>query len=338
MLFSFDMKKFSAYAKLLRLPGLGGLAIPPVFGAISVGIYDFYNLSILFIIGAFAAIFGFVLNDYADVELDKLIKELHGKPLVSGVISKKNAVAICIISVILTFFFTIFLWKGNKIDELKFSAITTLTIAGLLGTIYNLYGKKLIASDFLVALSMSFIFLFGALSFSKPNLLTWIIFLLTFNQTLHMNAIEGGIKDADHDFIMGVKNIALAAGIKVSRNKIFIPLHFKVFGMGIRFFSAFLIFIPFIYGLKYEIWQILLLLILISFVLYLENKLLSMKKFDRRKIRKKISLAAFLRYSVVPFMLISKIGYIAIFLAFFPIIWYIIFAPIAGIKLFQPEM
>ena len=45
------MNKFVAYAKLLRLPGLGGLAIPPVFGAISVEMYDFSSLIILFFIG-----------------------------------------------------------------------------------------------------------------------------------------------------------------------------------------------------------------------------------------------------------------------------------------------
>ena len=61
------MNKISAYAKLLRIPGLGALAIPPVIAAITVGVYDFYDLLILFVIGAFAAIYGFILNDYADV-------------------------------------------------------------------------------------------------------------------------------------------------------------------------------------------------------------------------------------------------------------------------------
>ncbi len=332
------MRKFHAYAKLLRLGGLGGLAIPPVFGAISVGVYDFYSLSILFVIGALATIFGFVLNDYADVELDALIDELKGKPLVSGIVSKKNAVAIVVISVILSFFFVAVLWRGKSINELRFAAITVLTIAGILGTIYNLYGKKIAGSDFMVALSMAFLFLFGALSFSKPNVLTWVIFLLTFNQTLHMNAVEGGIKDADHDFIMGVKNIALLAGVKVEGRKISIPWHFKMFGLAIRLLSAFLIFIPFIYGLNYEIWQLFIILILIFIVLYLELKLISMKKFDRKKIRKNISLAAFLRYAIVPFMLISKVGSIAIFLAIFPILWYVALAPVTGIRLFQPEM
>ena len=44
------MNKISAYAKLLRIPGLGALATPPAIAAITVGEFDFYNLLILFII------------------------------------------------------------------------------------------------------------------------------------------------------------------------------------------------------------------------------------------------------------------------------------------------
>ncbi|HEC77419.1 MAG TPA: hypothetical protein ENI33_09240 [Thermoplasmatales archaeon] len=332
------MKKLNAYVKLLRLPGLGGLAIPPVFGAISVGVYDFYKLLILFAIGCFSAIFGFVLNDYADVELDKLVKELRGKPLVSGIIERKNAVGICILCVLLSFLFAFILWINSKFDYMKLSAITVLFIAGVLGTVYNLYGKKIAGSDFLVALSMSFVFLFGALAFNKPNPLTWIIFILTFNQTLHMNAVEGGIKDADHDFLMDVKNIALASGVKVEGNKISIPWHFKSFGIGIRVFSSLLIFIPFIYGFKFYLWQILLLFLLIAFILLIEVKLLFIKKFDRAEIRKLIASAAFIRYSIVPVMLISEIGIMSMLLIALPVLWYIAFTPLAGGKAFQPEM
>ena len=63
-----------------------------------------------------------------------------------------------------------------------------------------------------------------------------------------------------------------------------------------------------------------------------------MKRFDRKKIRRIISMAAFSRYSIVPIMLVSKIGLMGIFLAFFPVIWYVIVAPLTGVKLFQPEM
>jgi len=334
------MNKISAYAKLMRIPGLGALAIPPVIAAITVGVYDFYNLLILFVIGAFAAIYGFILNDYADVELDKLIKELHGKPLVSGDISRKNAVAICIFCILFSFLFIFILWYGKTLDSFKFTALICILLAGVLGSIYNLYGKKIAGSDFLVAVSMSFVFLFGALSFGIPTILTWIIFLLTFNQTLHMNAVEGGIKDSDHDFIMGVNNIALRSGVKVDGNKIFIPPHFKAFGMGIRLFSAFLLFVPFVFfGYEYNLGQIIVLAVATLGVIYFSIKLLSIKTFDRDVIRKYIGLQSFLRYSLVPIMLVSVIGILySVILIIFPIVWYIIFTPLLGEKLFKPRM
>ena len=334
------MSKVAAYARLLRIPGLGGLAIPPVIAALTVGVYDFYNLAILFGIGVFVAVYGFVLNDYADVELDKLIKELHGKPLVNGSISKKNAILISILSILFSFLLIFILWRGETLDDFKFAALVCIFLAGILGSFYNLYGKKIIGSDFLVAISVAFVFLFGALSFGEPTIFTWIIFLLTFNNLTHMNAIEGGVKDADHDYMMGVKNIALSSGVKVNGDKIFIPLHFKIFGMGIRSFSAFLLFVPFIfYGYGYYIWQLIMLAIATIGVIYFSVKLLSIKTFDRDTIRKYIGIQSFLRYSLVPIMLISVIGTMySIILIVFPIAWYIGFAPLLGERLFKPRM
>ncbi len=334
------MNKIIAYAKLLRIPGLGGLAIPPVIGAITVGVLDFYNLLILFVIGSFAVIYGFILNDYADVELDKLVKELRGKPLVSGAVSRKNAIAICVFCMLFSFLFIFILWRGETFDNYKFVALLCIFTAGVLGSIYNLYGKKIVGSDFLVAISMAFVFLFGAFSFGVPTVLTWVIFLLTFNQTLHMNAVEGGIKDADHDYIMGVKNIALSSGVKVDGDSVFIPIPFKAFGMGIRLFSAALLFVPFVfYGYDYHVWQIIILALAILGVLYFSVKLLSIKTFERNTIRKYIALQSFLRYSLVPIMLISFIGIVySVVLIIFPIVWYLIFAPLLGEKLFRPRM
>ena len=334
------MKKSAAYAKLLRIPGLGGLAIPTVIGGLTVGVYDFYNLSLLFIIGAFAAIYGFILNDYADVELDRLVKDLHGKPIVSGDISKKTAVTISIFCILFTFLFIAILWRGQVFDNNKFAAVVSLIIAGFLGSIYNLYGKKILGSDFFVAISMGFVFLFGALSFGMPNILTWIIFFLTFNQTLHMNSVEGGIKDADHDYKMGAINMALKSGVMVDKDKIFIPKSFQVFGMSIRLFSAILLFLPFVYfGYNYHIIQILVLAILTLLVILLSAKLVTIKTFDRSKIQKYIGFQSFLRYSLVPIMLISLIPwYYSIILIFFPIVWYIVFTPLVGERLFRPRM
>jgi 4-hydroxybenzoate polyprenyltransferase len=334
------MKKLRAYAKLLRIPGIGGLAIPPVIGAMTVGEYDFISLSILFIIGALAALYGFILNDYADIEVDKLSKDLHGKPLVSGDISTNNALLICVFFILLSLLFIFILWYGETLDYLKFGAILSIFLAGVLGSIYDFYGKKFVGSDFLVAISMGFVFLFGALSFGKPNIITWVIFVLTFNNILHMNAIEGGIKDADHDYKIGVKNIALASGVKVKGININIPVGFKAFGLGIRFFSAFLLFIPFTF-FKYPFFiiQIIILALAIIGVLFFSVKLLSIKTFNRNLIRRYIAIQSFLRYSLVPIMLVSIIpAHFSLILLILPIAWYILLTPFLGEKLFRPRM
>jgi 4-hydroxybenzoate polyprenyltransferase len=334
------MNKVAAYAKLLRLPGIGALGTTTLIGAISVGEYDLLNLSIVFLIGSFSAVFGFLLNDYADVELDNLVDDLKKKPLVSGDVSKRSALMMAILLILLTFFLISILYYNKPIDSNKLVAIICIILAGILGSVYDLYGKKIVGSDFLVSISMSFVFLFGALSFGQPTIITWIIFILTFNQAIHMNAVEGGIKDADHDYKMGVTNMALSSGVKVEGNNLIIPNIFKAFGFGIRLFSAVLLFTPFVFfGYNYYSWQIILLAALTFILLALSVKFLTMKIFERSKIRKIIGVQSFLRYSLVPIMLIPIIGTLtSVILIIFPIFWYIIFTPLLGEELFKPRM
>ncbi|MEF8848636.1 MAG: UbiA family prenyltransferase [Candidatus Thermoplasmatota archaeon] len=334
------MGKISAYAKLLRLPGIGALGIPPVIAALTMGIYDFFDLTIVFIIGALSCIFGFLLNDYVDVEVDKLVEDLRKKPLVSGEISRKSALIISIILILVTFFFISLLYKGEQFGQYKFFAVTSIIIAGCLGSIYNIYGKKIIGSDLLVAISVAFVFLFGALSYGQPNVATWIIFFLTFNNILYMNAIQGGLKDADHDYKMKVKNIALKSGLEVSGGNIYVPFSFKILGMTIRIVSAILLFLPFIlFNYNYYLWQITLLIVLTSLVLIISFKFLNLKKFDRNKIRRIIGFQSFLRYSLVPIMLMSIIDIkYSVILIIVPILWYIIFTNLVSEELFKPRM
>lgn len=329
----------AAWVKLLRLPGLGGLAIPPVFGALTVGVTDPWSLLILFLIGCMVAIFGFVLNDYADVKLDGLIEELRDKPLVSGAISRTSAILVCFITMILAFFLAGLLWHGTVLTDQKMAALSIFALAWTLGTIYNLYGKQIAGSDLFVALAMAATFLFGALAFEQPTLLTWVVFVLTFNQTLHMNAVEGGIKDADHDPLMGVENLARVAGVSVRGSRLSMPPSFQAFGMGLRLVSAAVVFVPFVYGVAYEIWQLALLAVMLAGVLFVEIRLLRLRRFDRSRIRKLIAAASFLRYAVVPVMLMGEIGGLAgMGLAVLPVAWYVAFAPLTGVRPFQPEM
>ncbi len=334
------MKRAVGLARLIRLPGIGALGTPPLIGALTVGVFDIPSLIILFAIGALAGIFGFILNDFVDAELDRLVPELQEKPLVSGVIQRKTAVFICALCAIFAFFLLIILYHGQIVTTGRVYAALMLVLAGILGSIYDMYGKKLPGSDFLVSISMAFLVLLGALSFGTPNVLTWIVFVLTFNQSLHMNAIEGGIKDADHDYKMGVLNIAYIAGVRVDGEKLTIPWPFKAFGLGIRLTSAFLFFTPFLFfGFEYPIWVLVLLAVATAIVLFFSFRLVMMNRFDRDRIRKYIGLQSFLRYSLVPIMLYPVIGWLAmLILIVYPIVWYIAFTPLVKEKLFKPRM
>jgi hypothetical protein len=215
-----------------------------------------------------------------------------------------------------------------------------IIVAGILGTFYDVYGKKVVGSDFFVAVSVGLIFLFGALTFGQPTVIIWIIFILTFENILYMNVVQNGIKDADHDYKLGVKNIALTLGVTVQGDKITIPRSFQAFGLGLRLFAAILFFVPFVmFGYEYYLWQIALLGILVVVYLFLDTKLLTIRTFNRSQIRKLIGVQSFLRYSLVPVMLFKIIGIVpAILLILIPIAWYIVFTPFLGEKLFKPRM
>lgn len=333
----------SDYARLMRLPGLGGLSIAPVFGALSLlgtGInITLQDFTLLFLIGVFSAIYGFVLNDYVDVEVDRLSNELSDRPLVKGTISRRTALLICILCVIGAFITMFVFFYHNRLSF--YLGIVCILISAFLGSTYNIYGKKIIGSDFLVALSEAFLVLVGAFLVSPDGILTiftWFVFILTFTHVLYLNAVDGGIKDADHDVFMNVKNIALSSGVKVTRERqLIIPWSFKTFALGIRFFSAIVVFLPALYGISYQWWNLVLLLLVVFSVLFGTVRLLTLKTFNRKQMRKMISAQAFLRYFYVPIMLIPVITLIpALLLLIFPFLWYLLFIPLIGGKLFQP--
>lgn len=334
------------YAKLLRLQGLGGLSLAPVFGALSltdVGVFvDLKFIAILLLLGVLKSIFGFVQNDYADIEVDKLSEETKNRPLVTGTISKRAAIIICIICVIATFIIVFTIYRNHITFYL---AILLIIISAIIGSIYNYWGKKFIASAFIAALADAIYVLVGAYLISSEislNIFTWVIFILIYTQFLFMTIVVGGVKDADHDYLLNVKNLAIASGVKITKDKkVIIPISFKAFGLGVRFLSSIVVFVPFVFfGADFELWQIILLALFVASVLILTVKLLNVKSFEKMdELTKLAGLQGILRYCFVPVLLIPVIGLLyAILLILFPLIWYIIFTPLSGKKLFGQLM
>lgn len=334
--------RFRDYMRLMRIPGIGALSLPPVIGAITVNNLSISTTITLFIIGIFLSIFGFILNDYIDIDLDKQSKSLSGRPLVKGTITKRNSIIIMLTCLLFAWLMVfIFLFKN---ENLFYLSLLVLLISNLLIIIYDLYGKKLLGSDLIFALAETLFFLFGALVASTNGILsifTWVGLIIIFSQMFYENAITGGLKDADHDYLKNVKNIASEFGVKVNADKILsIPLKFKILGVGIHLITIPFIFIPFIfYGITYEIWQIILLFFIILLALFLTIKMLSIKRFNRKKLRRMIVKNLFIRYTIIPVMLFSIINfYFMIFMIIFPLVWYIFFSLIMKEKIFEPVM
>ncbi len=333
------MALFTEYLKLVRLPGWGAYCITAVFGALSVGVFAPSKIFLLILIGILATLFGFVLNDYADVATDSLSKEISERPLVKGTIPKSHALYISIVSAVLAY--VVILWAMlENYFIFSYDALLILFVAAVLTTVYNFYGKKIIGSDLFVALATSLYCIFGARVVSdKISSLTWVITIVTFIQILYMNSVIGGLKDADHDYKLGAKNIAIKLGVKVNE-KLYVPISFKVLGLFLRGCSTFFMFVPLLFfeDFPYYLWQPVIMFLMFVGVIYASVKMLNLKTFNRDKLRKLISIQAFLRYSVVPVMLMAFIGYyLGLFLIIFPFVWFVFFNWLIYGKTVQPK-
>jgi len=98
---------FISYSRLFRLSGLIGFSMSPIFGALSlvqIGVQvNLLTLFLLLLIGVFKTIHGSVMNDFFDIEVDRLSQDPNKRPLVSGDISKNTVIVIALMTVIFTF-------------------------------------------------------------------------------------------------------------------------------------------------------------------------------------------------------------------------------------------
>ncbi len=304
------------YFKLTRPFNLTLTGIAPVLGALSMNENNLFSLFLLFIIGSLSHVYGFVFNDYLDVKIDKKSGELIERPLVSGAIKRKNAFFFAVGSMVLSWILVLYFFSSFHNFLIL---ISVLIFADILATTYNLISKKMPGMDFFVASAVFFLIIFGASTVSL-NLTKFVLIvaLIGFIQVLFMNMINGGLKDIDHDCVAGGKTVAVALGVKVEKGKTTIPNSFRAAAYSIAVVHLFLVFTPYLFlNLEYYTWQIIILILLSIITLYFVTKMLIMKKFVRKNVRKNIGLHVIFMYALAPVMLMSLNPYIG-FLAFVP--------------------
>jgi hypothetical protein len=110
------------YLEISRLFNMGLTGVAPVLGALSMWTISettLFQLFVLFCIGCFSHVYGFVINDLIDIKVDKLSNELFARPLVSGSISRKKAAIFAVACMIASFVVSILFWIVAFIGALQ---------------------------------------------------------------------------------------------------------------------------------------------------------------------------------------------------------------------------
>jgi 4-hydroxybenzoate polyprenyltransferase len=330
--------KILEYLRLMRPQAAAQTVTILLLGSLIMGQRDFSSLLILFIIGILSHIHGFVLNDYADIEVDKKLSELGKKPLVSGVIPKRHALIITVITAICAYVITIMFFLSKL-------SLILLTSAAILNGIYNIYGKKFPGSDFILSGGLALFCLFGASTVSTHfTNVVYIISLLLFVEGIFLNAVEGGVKDVAHDYLAKAKTLATVMGVKVKNGRLLLTKKFMAFAYSLKIIYFGLILLL---GFQPEInlWHsdnyalIIIVIFLIILIIITFHKFLYLKMFDRSKIKKLYAGLNATTLALIFVMLVPIFGFvIVLILLFLPVMWYTVFNFILYGKPLQPRV
>ena len=333
------MNNIIGYLQLIRLQTAATTALTPVIGGLIMGQNDIFLLFILFLIGFLYHIYGFVLNEYIDIDVDKKSADLTKKPLISGAVPKKHALFIAVFSSIFACFLTIFFFPSVL-------PILFLVFALLLGGVYDIFGKIIPGLDFVLGLGFFFLCLMGSSTIIYDfTILTYIVCLIYFIHIAFNNSVEGGLKDVDHDYLAGAKTLATKMGVFVKNEKLKITKKFVIFSFILKLIFICLIILLCIQSeinlFVYEknTLYIILFIFFIIITLFTMYRFLFMTVFDRSKLKKLFSLHEMSSY----FLLIISLSLLiellpTLILIFFPFVWYLLFNFILYRKLLQPQV
>lgn len=311
--------KIRAYFKLGRIHSAVLTGLAPVCAAAAIG----KSLSLLhyfelFFIGFLFHIYLFVFNEVHDVEIDKTSKSLAEKPLVDGSVSLKNAKLVVVTSVVLIFVLTfVFFFE---------QAFILMPIGGaalIFGGLYDHLGKRVPHADYFIALMIFFVAIYGGFSvLTDLSLFVYVIALLALVQML-INNIIAGLKDVDHDYVIGGLSTSLRMGVRLEGEHFLVSTGFIGYVVFLKIVHSSLVIFPFLTHLiPFESWQFYIVLILIVITVIFMVRFLTIKIFHREKITRAIGFHEMFAFMVIPFLLLGNIGYeAAVILVLLPVIW-----------------
>ncbi|UNC92001.1 UbiA family prenyltransferase [Candidatus Contubernalis alkaliaceticus] len=201
-----NTQKVRGLIELIRpeLPFAAGVSV--IIGeVIALGSFpSFFDLIVGFLWGFFLSSPAMILNDYFDIEVDR-INAPH-RPLPSGLISPAEIIYLTVVTTLIGLAVSFFI---------GLSAVFLYIVFWLVGFLYNWKFKELgIAGNLMVSSSVAVTIILGSLVVGQPwNKVVWSISLMLFFFNLG-EEIAADAMDMEGDKKRNVKSIAILIGKK----------------------------------------------------------------------------------------------------------------------------
>ena len=157
---------------------------------------------------------GFSMNEILDQEIDGKSGDLTNKPLVSGKVSSGQARVVSASFLILSG--TVFIVAAFMTGAGILSIAAPFLLSTALGSLYNIYGKKVPLMDIPLSGWMFFLVVTGAYAgggdAASFPVGVWAVAIMGALHILYNNSVEGGMKDVDNDRSQGSRTLAVVSG------------------------------------------------------------------------------------------------------------------------------
>lgn len=267
-------EKIKGIIQLMRFDLSFAAGISVVVGEF-VAISSFPSLNDLilgFMIGFFISTSALILNDYFDIEADRINRPT--RPLPSGIIKPTSVIVLWIITSIIGFVLAF---------QISYIALLVVIIFWIIGFLYNWKFKRMgLFGNLMVSFSVAITFIFGGIIVGNPwNVMVWsfafIAFFIDLGEEIASDAL-----DMIGDEKINSKSIAINMGMDNA-----LKISSVLFGI-----VVFISFVPIFLG--YLEWYYLITILIINIIIIFSTfKLLKIRSIDEgRKYTRLIYLGA----------------------------------------------
>lgn len=321
------LQKLREFGRLARFEG-GGFSIVAVFGflAASNGAVDTVGVATIFVINLLFLMGGCIHNDLLDMRHDRSADKLKDRPLIRGTVTPMEAaiamIACCLGSLGLAWFFTR-------------SAVAVGVLTGAIGLamLYNRFSKTFAGADFFFVISAGLLCFFGGVSaltrsgalLSQTPML-WAVLGIVMLDHFFFNALEGGLKDYEHDGLAEARTAARRL-FRATDGSPRLVAWAGVMFMTLKVISVALAFLPFFaFRYAFELWQITLLCLASASVLLCTWKLVRVTPADKERIKRLVYKQEAACRALVPLMIAGLSGAtLTVLLLVAPFVWFLLF-------------